>query len=402
MRLRLTAFATLLALAGCGGSGTTARSNPSPSALASSSEPTSEPSPQPSPTPSALPSPSVTAVPSWAVKHSSCTGAAAAHEALIVLQGTTSPRLADVSDPLHPRTICTFTGTGWQPQLVTQGLISWSATQTPASPGLSVIVTLSLFTGTSAVVASWQGGGFIDGLHAWSPDLSSIVYVTSDATAVQLHQLSGGGDRLVAALGAVAARGLNPSEDDAFLGFSADGQYFAFVQTVTSTGDQLQVRRTADGGLAYSQANATMAAWGSTGSKLYFRQQSTSVVNVWDPKAGVAQAFAQRAAWIRPATDVGDDYLAFTVRDSAGIPHVWLYGHGGQAGGELANVRSTPSFLNAASVFLVEEAPCGSSCGIGPATQPDGKTFVYNIGTQTETASTIASNLGSWPRLGQG
>jgi len=116
----------------------------------------------------------------------------------------------------------------------------------------------------------------------------------------------------------------------------------------------------------------------------------------------VTQAFAQKAAWIRPATDVGDDYLAFTVRDSAGIPHAWLYGHGGQAGGELANVRSTPSFLNAASVFLVEEAPCGSNCGIGPATQPDGKTFVYNIGTQTETASTIASNLGAWPRLGQG
>ncbi len=399
------AFAALLALAGCGVPGTAARTSSSPSALASSSpssEPSPEPSPEASPTPSPLPSAGITAVPTWAAKKASCTGSASPHEALIVLQGTTSPRLADVSDPLQPRTICTFTGTAWQPQLVTQGLVSWSATQTPAAPGPSVIVALSLFTSTSAVVARWQGGGFMDGLHTWSPDLSSIIYVTSDATAVHLHQLSGGGDRLVATLGAVPARGLNPGEDDAFLGFSPDGQYFAFVQTVTSTGDHLQIRRTADGGLAYSQANATMAAWGSAASKLYFRQQGTSTINVWDPKAGVTQAFAQKAAWIRPATDVGDDYLAFTVRDSAGIPHAWLYGHGGQAGGELANVRSTPSFLNAASVFLVEEAPCGSNCGIGPATQPDGKTFVYNIGTQTETASTIASNLGAWPRLGQG
>jgi hypothetical protein len=80
---------------------------------------------------------------------------------------------------------------------------------------------------------------------------------------------------------------------------------------------------------------------------------------------------------------------------------VWIYGHGGRAGGELGNVRSSPLFLNAGALFLVEEAPCGANCGLGPQTSPDGKTFVYSLGTQTESASSIATALGSWPRIGQ-
>ena len=64
-------------------------------------------------------------------------------------------------------------------------MISWSATQTPGQPGPSMLLTLDLFAGTSpTTVASWQGGLFMDGLHAWSPDESSMAYVSSDAGAV--------------------------------------------------------------------------------------------------------------------------------------------------------------------------------------------------------------------------
>jgi len=334
--------------------------------------------------------------------HASCSGAPTAQEALITLQGSSQPVLADVTDPVHPHTICTLTGS-WTPQLVTQGMVSWSATQgSPGSPGQSVIATLDLFTGTSALAAAWTGGGFMDGLHAWSPDHFQLVYVSSDASAVNVHLLSGGGDRVVGSFGAVPGRGVNPNEDDAFIGFSPDGGYFAFEQTFTSTGDRLDVWNRS--GLVFSQPNATMATWGSTGSKLYFRQPNATVIFVWDsagPAGNRSQAFGQQVVWIKPRADAGDDYLAFTVRDSSGIPHVWLYGHGGRAGAQLPNQRSTPSFLNAGTVFMIEEAPCGSNCGIGPATQPDGKTFTYNIATQTETSSTIASVLGVSPRPGQ-
>jgi len=333
--------------------------------------------------------------------HASCTGAPATQEALLVMQGSPATILADVTDPRNPRPICTISGS-WTAQLVTQTTISWSATEgSPGAAGDSIVGALDVFTGNSTVAATWSGGSFMDGLHAWSPDRSFLAYVTSDAGAVNLHLLSGGGDRVVSTLGAVPGRGTNPNEDDAYLGFSPDGAYFAFVQTYSSSGDHLQIRHTQDGSLAYSQPLGTMATWGSAGSVLYFRKPVSSVISLWDPSGVVTQAFGQQLAWIRPRADAGDDNLALTVRDSAGTPHVWLYGHGGRSGGQLPNVRSSPVWLNTTTIFYVEEAPCGATCGPGPATQPDGKTFTFDLGQQVESASRISQVLGAWPRPGQ-
>jgi hypothetical protein len=335
-------------------------------------------------------------VPAWAALHASCVAQPTQAEAVMQLQGAPNPILADVTDAKSPKTLCGISGGNFGPQLVTQTMISWYAAQ----GGTSVIAVLDLFTGTSTVAASWSGGGFMDGLHAWSPDRGFLAYVTSDATAVNLHLLSGGGDRVVATMGPVPGRGANPEEDDAYLAFSPDGAYFALVQTFTGSGDQLQVRRTIDGSLAFSLARATMATWGSAGSRLYYRAPSSSQVQLWDSAAGVSQAFSQ-AQWIRPRSDAGDDQLAYTVRNSTGQPHVWLYGHGGRSGGELPNFRSTPTWLNTTTFFMLEEAACSPNCGLGPAWQPDFKTFTYDTGTLTETASRIAQVFGAWPRPGQ-
>jgi predicted small lipoprotein YifL len=396
---------TLAALTGCTANGplspvhtpTAKKQTPSPTPSPSPS-PTEEPSPSPSPT--SQPTPVV--VPAWAALHASCVAQPAASEAVVQLQGAANPILADVTDAKAPKTICGISGGNFSPQLVTQTMISWFASQgNPSASGTSVIAVLDLFTGTSTVAASWSGGGLMDGLHAWSPDRGFLAYVASDQTAVNLHVLSGGGDRVVATLGAVPGRGGNPNEDDSYLAFSPDGAYFAFVQTFTSSGDQLQVRRTIDGSLAFSLARGTMATWGSTGSRLYFRLPGSSQVQAWDSTSGVAQAFGQPATWIRPRADAGDDNLAFTVRDASGTPHVWLYGHGGRSGGQVPNVRSSPAWLNSTSIFYVEEASCGTNCGIGPAWQPDGKTFTNDVGGASETASRIAQVFGAWPRPGQ-
>jgi hypothetical protein len=333
--------------------------------------------------------------------HATCTGTPTAREAVLVMQNSTTKVLADVTNPIHPHTICTLTG-GGRPHLVTASEISWAMSQrAPGTAGPSVIATLDMFFGTTAEVAAWQGGGYLDGMHAWSPDRQLLAYLTSDSSSVNLHLLSGGGDRVVATMGAIPGRGLNPSEDDSYLEFSPDGAYFALVQTYTGTGAQLQVRRSIDGSLAYSQPAATMASWGSTGSKLYFRHTLASTIYVWDSTAGLSQAFGQALAWIKPRADAGDDYVAFTVRTAAGTPHVWLWGHGGKAGSQLPNVRSSPLFLTASVIFYGEEAPCGQNCGPGPSTQPTGRTFTYDIAHQVETASTILSVFATWPRPGQ-
>ena len=317
------------------------------------------------------------------------------------MKGASTRILADVTDAARPRTICTIVGP-WTPQLVTQRMISWSATETPGQVGPSFLLSLDLFAGTDTMlVPGWQGGLTMDGLHSWSPDESSIAYITSDSSAVKLHVLSGGGDRVVTSYGAVPGRGTDPTEDDAFLGFSADGNYYAFVQTFTGSGAQLQIRRTKDSTLAYSQPTGTMATWASTGSRLYFREPQKTTIHVWDPTSGVATLFALQQAWIRPRSDAGDDNVAYTVRDTTGTPHVWVYGHDGRSGGELPNVRSSPVFLNTTTLFLVEEAPCGGNCGPGPPTVPDGNTFTTLLGSSTETPSGIGIALGSWPRIGQ-
>ncbi len=317
------------------------------------------------------------------------------------MQGSPTLLVADVTDAKNPRAICTILGGSWQPQVVLQSMVSWYATQgTPGAPGASMIAALDIFNGTSTIVASWQGGSLLDGLHAWSPDRGFLAYVTSDASSVNLHLLSGGGDRVVATMGAVPGRGVNPTEDDAYVAFSPDGAYFALVQTFTSSGDQLQVRRTLDGSPIFTLPKATMAAWGSAGSRLYYRLPNSGSVQSWDSIAGVSQALSGQI-WIRPRAAAGDDNIAFTVRDSAGKAAVWLYGHNGRSGGQLPGVRSSPVWLSATAFFYVEEAACAPNCGIGPAWQPDGKTFTVDTAQNAETASKIAQVYSVWPRPGQ-
>jgi len=329
-----------------------------------------------------------------------CTGQPAAHEALVVMKGSPALTLADVTDANHPKPLCTLSG-AWSPQLVTQRMISWWASENPGQKGPSMLVSLDMFSGTLTVVAHWQGGFFLDGLHAWSPDESAIAYVTSDSSAVKLHLISGGGDRVVTTFAAIPGRGVNPAEDSAFLGFSADGTYFALVQTFTSGGQQLQVRRTKDGTLAYGQATGTMATFASTGGRLYFREPNGTSIKVWDPSAGVSQLIAIAQSWLAPVSDTGDDNVAYTVVDTGGLPHVWLYGHGGRSGGQLPNVRAQPAFLSTTSLFVQEEVACSADCGLGQQWKATGNTFVFSLSAQNETPSSIASVLGNWPRIGQ-
>src|SRR6267142_679587 len=112
MRRGFVLLGVLLAAAGCSANGPiVARSPPSPS-------PTPTPSPSPSPSASASP----LAVPAWAAMQFNCPGAPATQEALLVMQGSTTPVLADVTDARNPKTLCTITGS-WSPQLVTQTTI---------------------------------------------------------------------------------------------------------------------------------------------------------------------------------------------------------------------------------------------------------------------------------------
>src|SRR5260370_41625315 len=185
--IKLAAAIAVFAVAACSNSGNgSPHQSPSATVAASASpttsataSPTAPATATPSPSPSPLGTPA--AVPSWAAMHASCAGGPAAQQALVTMQGSTQLVLADVTDRLHPRTVCTIAGS-WIPQLVSQQMISWSATQgCPGSPGPSVIATLDMFTGTSALAATWPGGRFMDGRHSCSPDRAHALGVGTSA-----------------------------------------------------------------------------------------------------------------------------------------------------------------------------------------------------------------------------
>src|SRR5258708_34830945 len=125
-----------------------------------------------------------------------------------------------------------------------------------------------------------------------------------------------------------------------------------------------------------------MGGGGRCGRILYFRKPVSSVISLWDANGVVTQAIGQQLAWIRPRADAADDNLAFTVRDTAGTPHVWLYGHGGRSGGQLPNQRAAPGWRNRTAALYVREAPCGPNCGPGPSTQPDRQDFPFDTRPQ--------------------
>src|SRR5206468_6504741 len=139
-------------------------------------------------------------------------------------------------------------------------------------------------TGATSLVRAWSYGGFGSWAYNWSPDGSHLTYIDSDSNQdMRWHLLSSAGDRLLADLGAVPARGANPDSDDLFLGFSADGQYVAVEQTFTPT--PIRVHRVSDGSAAYTRTHGTTAAWAGSGARLYFR--ASAGVQSWAPGGGV-------------------------------------------------------------------------------------------------------------------
>jgi hypothetical protein len=58
-------------------------------------------------------------------------------------------------------------------------------------------------------------------------------------------------------------------------------------------------------------------------------------------------------------------------------------------------------WINKDTAFYVEEAPCSPNCGPGPATQPNGNNFTYDVIKQAEDPSRISQVVGAWPRPGQ-
>ncbi len=376
----------------CGGGPGQSKASPSAAATASAN-----PSPMPafpSPTPGGPTPPSPVAI--------VCTSQIpAGHQlALVTLQAVKGIVVRDVTDIDHPVTRCGLSG-GAYLRFISSSRISYIVTSSGDQGASGALYLVDLSTSATSLVRAWSSGGYASWVYAWSPDGQKLSYLSSDSAGLKWHLLSAAGDKTVGSLGTVPPRGVSPDNDDAMVGFSADGQYVAVEQTFTaqkgaaSNTPPIQIVRLSDGKLVYSRADGTMGTWGATGARFYFR--TTAGVLVWEA-TGKVQTVSAGLQWIRPWPSADGTHIAFTSLNAQGNHQVGIIDTsiGGIAVAS-TEPRTNPGFLTASLVWYAGETRCTTTtpCGFGgPALT--GSTYIYDI-AGVESGSVDSAFYDSWP-----
>jgi hypothetical protein len=368
-----------LVLSACGGSPSSAKHSPSPSAQATSTSsapttPTSSPGSTPSGTPGGT-------------SLVSCSTAVPAGDNLVIgaVSGDPTVVVRDIQDPANAKNICRFDPAAMSPQFV-------SATQVAYETASNELIKADLTTGNTTLIATF-GGGLGSGQYSVSPDGKSVTYLDGNAW----HLVTSAGDKVLTTLPAVAGRGVNPDEDDIFLSYSPDGLYIGLVQTfhVGGTGATApdQVRKASDGSLVYSTTGMTMGVWASVPSRLFFRD-SSGTVHRWDPSTGLSTMLALH--WIGPKSSPDGRWIAYTFRNSAGLGGVGFYSvQANSVSNTSPPGRSGDRFLTNDLVWYVGELACSTCFGGLPA--PTGVTYIYDIAGTSEVVSRLSAVFDAWP-----
>jgi dipeptidyl aminopeptidase/acylaminoacyl peptidase len=378
-------------------------------AVACGSSPTPKASPSGAPTtpvarPSLAPFPSPTAggpTPPPPVAVVCQSQVPAGHQlALVSLHGVQGVVVRDVTDINHPVTRCGFQG-GAYFRFVNSARVSYIVTSGSDLGASGALYMVDLNASTTSLVRAWSYGGYASWIYAWSPDAQKLTYLSSDTTGVTWHLLSAAGDKTLASLGPAPARGIALDNDDTMVGFSADGQYVAFESTFTTqkgggaAAPAIQIVRLSDMKQVYQRADGTMAAWGATGARFYFR--TTGGVLVWEATGKVATV-NPGLQWIRPWPSADGVHITFSSLNPQGNHVVGILDTGGGPVAQAtAEPRANPGFLTSTLIWYAGETRCTTTtpCGLGgpPLT---GTTYLYDI-AGVESGSIDTAFFDSWP-----
>jgi hypothetical protein len=365
----------LLVLGACGGSTPTVHSSPTTSSAPATAS--SSPSSTTGPGPASL-------------VH--CGTPVPAGDNLVIgtVVGDPTVVVRDIQDPANAKNMCTFDANVISPQFVNGSAVVYVTAD-------NKIIEAPLSGNSTTVVASFSGSVLTSGQYAISPDGRSITYIDGNAW----HLVGSSGNRVLTTLPAVPGRGINPDEDDSFLGFSPDGQYIAFFQTFHTggTGETApdQIRKASDGSLVYATSGMTMAVWASVPSRLFFRD-ATGGLHRWDPTAGSSSMGSLH--WIRPRSSPDGRWIAYSFPTTSGVHGVGFYSVQANAQQNTSPPgRSGVVFLTSDLVWYAGEKPCTANCAPGSAVTPSGVTYIYSIAGASEITSRLASVYDAWPRV---
>jgi hypothetical protein len=305
------------------------------------------------------------------------------------LLGSDRTVVRDVTDITHPKTIVTSAIGSLIPRFA-------SGTDVSYVDQSGSLMRLDL-TGPSTTAV-----GPCVGFYDWSPDGTTAVYLTQSNSALALHQVKAGQDRVLDSMPPVPAAGCGSQtcadRFDYRLSFSPDG---AFISLVENWGGPVFRLWNTDGTLvktidASALAGAeppTMSAW--SGKSLYFRDANG--VEVW--RDGAISSFLSGVKWIRPKASPGGGQIVYAARDSAGWAHAFLVDISSAQVRDLGKGRFEPAFLTPTLIWYKGERACvpADSCDPSLPVIASGTTYIYDLQDGTETESRITSVADVWP-----
>lgn len=379
--LRTFAIAGFLAVS-CSSANHASSLPATPSAVSTTSTPTSYPPPATASSARTQQCPAVQPAPQFQPSAPS-----SRNLALVTLGGSQGFLVRDITDINHPSTVGAFAASS-TPRFVTATDVSYVDSD-------GNLVRFSYLSSSRAVVATCAGA------FDWSPDGSAVVYATQSDSGMDVHQLSSSGDRV---LGSMPAGGVSGCEaisscaiantNDYRLSYSPDGTSISLV--VNMFGTVVFRAWSSDGRLLRTSDSqmATMSAWSGTG--LYFRDPAG--VEVF--RDGFDSTFLPGVAWIKPSASPGGGQIVYTARDSTGWGHVYVVDTTTRQVRELKTARTGAVFLTSRYIWYREERACAPAdqCGSQPPFHPlSGKTYIYDLQDGAETEAIIANVWDVWP-----
>ena len=315
--------------------------------------------------------------------------------ALVTLRGSNNIIVRDITDIAHPTTVNTL-GTIQQPQFVSATVLTYIDHQEGVDQENLVRVPL-VESPAISVARGCQGIS----AFAWSPDGSTVVYVTPTNSRADVHQLSSTGDRVIGSMPSGGVGGCETYESctlpnwmDFQLHFSPDGTLISLV-IKTFSGTVFRIWSADGKSLEMDDSyGATMSAW--SGKALYLRDAKG--VSVWRNKS--ISTFLAGIAWIKPSASPGGGMIVYSVRDSAGWAHTYVVDTATGRARELNKARTSAVFLTSRYIWYEGERDCQPEdhCGASPAIHPlSGKTYIYDLQDGTETESIITGVADVWP-----
>ncbi len=311
---------------------------------------------------------------------------------MVLMGGGFRPGLIyDVSDPLHPRLVCSFLYT--TAHLVTGDTFAYLR---PVSTTETDIVLHSIGSGNESVVAQLP---FESPEIAWVPQGGLAAYTavqpvdTNDpAGSTQVWILAGGRSSELYAFrngfgDCICRFGLPPP----VLSFSPDGQYLVSGWAAGKGAEPLAVYRLSDHvRVLTADSSVYDAIWSRTGHRLFLIGFGTGM-HAWAPESGVTSMAGPAWAELPSLSPDGGTaaYTAFLdVNTQSGLRIYTDDIATGTTQQLSGSTRSQVLFVRAGWVWYLEEQACADCVG---GTQPTGRVMARQLPSGAEQLVTFVS-----------